>query len=706
MLVLLTALLLLLSYNLNNVSWFLNSPPPVVLIWLGAVLGAVLAFSRFSPFASLIYILLSGLLIGMQTSNGLLPGQGSLAGKTFWNFLDYVNLHLRLFYLQFTSDWQANFHGFLVIYLLFWLCGAWLTWSTLRLKRPLAGLIPAGLMLGYESSLRNKDINIMAIFALLLVLLAAAASFRERHDNWEKLKISTPWELGEWPFSALMIATLVGAIALSFPYVATNEGRQKISDMLKPEPLTVQVSSYKPYQFEKTEEQILIGIFDLQTLGTPPSRGTEAVMYLRVNDPPPQLNNNPDMEDAATPRYYLRNFIYTTYTGWGWETEKISPETTFETPTAGRRLLVQEIDILVKHSPGLFAVNLPIRSDPDTTLTVTTPDGSPLLTGRTSSYSVQSLVSDLQKNELENAGSEYPPLITQTYLQLPAELPELVSLLAEEITRTAATPLQKTLAVQDFLQQNYIYDLDTPPPAAGQDVVEYFLFHTKSGFCSYYASAMIVLLRSSGVPARLAVGYTAWQYDPLEEHYIVPASGAHAWVEVYFPGYGWVEFEPTPIHPLLNYVEDENLSLSETQESAKAIQKKDRLILVGLGVLIVIILLIVLLFWLPINWLPVFGGPSGSPAASLYQQMRNSLARAGLSAPASVTPNEFLQIAASRIGAFPVLETAVKQTTSLYVDTLFRPDPPDEQVLAEARQAWRASSKERRSFITQKYWKI
>ena len=168
--------------------------------------------------------------------------------------------------------------------------------------------------------------------------------------------------------------------------------------------------------------------------------------------------------------------------------------------------------------------------------------------GQVNSYTVESLISDLQNGELQKTGSEYPALILETYLQLPQDLPEMVTLLTGEVTRSAATPLEKVLAVQSFLRKEYLYDLDTPPAAPGQDVVEYFLFHEKRGYCSHFASAMVILLRSSGVPARLAAGYTAWQYDQNENRYAVPASGAHAWVEVYFPQYGWVEFE-TNTHP-------------------------------------------------------------------------------------------------------------------------------------------------------------
>ena len=388
LLLVLILLLVLLSINLDKVRWFSNNPPPTGLIWLGAVLGAVVAFSRFSNLSCQLYLLLSGLLAVLQTSHGLLSGMNDLAGMNFWSFSDSIRLHLHLFYLQFISGWQGSFHGYLVLCLLFWICGAWLVWATIRIKRPLAGIIPAACMLGYESNLKNHNLGTMAIFVFFAVLLASAASFREQHDDWEKRNISTPWELGDWPFSALVIAALAATFTLTIPYVATQEGRREISDFLKPEPQKIQISNYSVYQPETSGEQITITDFDLQDPGKPPSRSTAAVMLLRLNDPPP-VESGPEIWNDANQRYYLRSSLFTTYTGSGWKIEEVQEKPALEEAGPGRRLLVQEIEILVNHEGRLFAANLPISSGQGTYLSAATPDGSPLLSGQGNTYTVQ-----------------------------------------------------------------------------------------------------------------------------------------------------------------------------------------------------------------------------------------------------------------------------------------------------------------------------
>jgi hypothetical protein len=101
------------------------------------------------------------------------------------------------------------------------------------------------------------------------------------------------------------------------------------------------------------------------------------------------------------------------------------------------------------------------------------------------------------------------------------------------------------VALQNFLR-TYTYNtkIDAPPP--GRDAVDYFLFDSKQGYCTYYSSAMVVMLRALGIPAREAIGYAPGDYDSTTRQWVVRESASHAWPEVYFPNVGWLEFEPTP----------------------------------------------------------------------------------------------------------------------------------------------------------------
>jgi hypothetical protein len=87
-------------------------------------------------------------------------------------------------------------------------------------------------------------------------------------------------------------------------------------------------------------------------------------------------------------------------------------------------------------------------------------------------------------------------------------------------------------------------------------VADYFLFDLKKGYCDYYATSMIVLARTAGLPARMVIGYSSGIYNPLTAEYIVREANAHSWVEVYFTGVGWVEFEPTASQPPITLPED------------------------------------------------------------------------------------------------------------------------------------------------------
>ena len=125
------------------------------------------------------------------------------------------------------------------------------------------------------------------------------------------------------------------------------------------------------------------------------------------------------------------------------------------------------------------------------------------------------------------------------------------SSLATEVTRGAANEYDQVMALTTYLQRNFRYNLNLPPVPAGKDPVDWFLFDVKTGYCEQFATAETLMLRSLGIPARLATGYATGDYDPVLNQAIVREHDAHAWVEVWFPGHGWVPVDPTPgVSPL------------------------------------------------------------------------------------------------------------------------------------------------------------
>jgi transglutaminase-like putative cysteine protease len=160
-------------------------------------------------------------------------------------------------------------------------------------------------------------------------------------------------------------------------------------------------------------------------------------------------------------------------------------------------------------------------------------------------YSVVSYRPDFDPTLLRQAGGGYPPEITARYLQLP-NLSERVRNLAYRLTAPHDNTYDKVMALTNHLMTNYPYNFFPPPHPPGAEVVDTFLFEDREGMCEQYITALVVMARSLGIPARLAAGYGSGDYNPLTGYYEVRLSHAHSWAEVYFPKYGWVPFDPTP----------------------------------------------------------------------------------------------------------------------------------------------------------------
>jgi transglutaminase-like putative cysteine protease len=145
---------------------------------------------------------------------------------------------------------------------------------------------------------------------------------------------------------------------------------------------------------------------------------------------------------------------------------------------------------------------------------------------------------------LRKAGSDYPDIIRGLYLQLPLLDPR-VKPLAEEIAASSKNPYDKAANIERYLKTRYAYTLDLRGPKV-DDPLAYFLFSRRAGHCEYFAAAMTVMLRTLGIPSRYVSGFLPGEFNDLGGDYIIRASDAHTWVEAYFPGYGWITFDPTP----------------------------------------------------------------------------------------------------------------------------------------------------------------
>jgi hypothetical protein len=158
-------------------------------------------------------------------------------------------------------------------------------------------------------------------------------------------------------------------------------------------------------------------------------------------------------------------------------------------------------------------------------------------------YAAESLLPAVDSDELRLAPNTAPAGMEE-YLKLPP-LDIRVAKLAEEITATAPSNYEKASALEQYLSLHFGYTLELPRTLQ-QDPVANFLFERKKGHCEYFASSMAVMLRSLHIPSRIVTGFRGGEFNDLTGQYVVRASDAHSWVEAYFPGSGWISFDPTP----------------------------------------------------------------------------------------------------------------------------------------------------------------
>ena len=357
-------------------------------------------------------------------------------------------------------------------------------------------------------------------------------------------------------------------------------------------------------------------------------------------------------------------------------------------------------------------------------------------------YAGFSLLPPMDATKLRTASTQYSKEITSTYLQLPDVLDRRIPELARQATKYAKTPFDKALAIESFLRNRYTYTLNlTGKP--GDDPLAHFLFETRGGHCEYFASSMVIMLRTLGIPSREVNGFLPGEYNDLGGDYIVRASDAHSWVEVYFPGMDWQVFDPTPalaendvgfLTRLGQYADWAQLTWSEwvigydfghqvalaqnlqrssrdMSESMRAWYRRQQIngrrwmkswhnrisILIPL---VVLTFLIVLRFdalsamlrrmWLSWQLRSAKAARSNPHLASkLYGELLRMLARRGLTREVSQTPFEF----AAAVDA-PNLAPAVREFTQLYAHTRFGGAPCDatrlHQLLDQIRAMLRA----------------
>lgn len=270
---------------------------------------------------------------------------------------------------------------------------------------------------------------------------------------------------------------------------------------------------------------------------------------------PTSLPDTPLVEiKSALPRYW-RDSSYDTYDGIGWsqtraQRRQVGCDDDLRPPTPNAKRL----DISAKVLKGgvvkaLFVPLSPVRACAGEIAAAYDGEAqslslkNPLPTG--ARYTASSAVPKYSVEELRAAPAGVSAGIRSRYLQLPTGTLGRIRDLALSVTAGATNNFDKAKLIEAYLGRSgeFTYTLEPPPTPKGRDGVEFFLFDLKRGYCSYFSSAMAVMLRSIGVPARTVSGFAPGRWNPLTQSVILTVP--HAWVEVHIPGHGWVEFEPT-----------------------------------------------------------------------------------------------------------------------------------------------------------------
>ncbi len=310
---------------------------------------------------------------------------------------------------------------------------------------------------------------------------------------------------------------------------------------------------------------------------------------------PVHLGTRPVMDIRTDVGRYWRAAVFDEYTGTGWintQTDTVSlPANDPRLDTAQDLLRIdvtQTVQVFLPDQNILFGETQPIRF-PDLAIqaqylaqpaadasaggldTTFIRSSRPLRDG--DMYTVVSSVSIADPDSLRAAPTQYSDWMIKTFLQMPPYTPQRVRTLALEITRDATNPYDRAIAIQDYLRTHIQYNESVSAPPPGRDGVDYTLFDRREGYCNYYASAMAVLAREVGIPARVASGYALG--DNKDGVFHVIEANAHSWPELYFPNYGWIPFEPTASQPAIVWPTKPQVGASQTNPAPTS-SRRDR----------------------------------------------------------------------------------------------------------------------------------
>ena len=464
-----------------------------------------------------------------------------------------------------------------LINVLMWVTGAWLAWCVLRWRKPMLGLIPGAAAFATNVLNVPQDQNTPTLFMILLTLALLlwtnyTGSVVDASRASVKLTGDARWDF--WESGLVAMAALI-VLGILLPPLSTVDR-------------TLDVESGFFSSWAQLQERLSHPGFTSSRGGTGTTGFTDDV---RLSG---SLQRTRDVVftytlvgDYAGPRYFRGVNETTTFAGeWRYAgadgLKQIVPKNqTYLYGEDYERLAAAGVQVRVLHPPvqpnsdvlfypgQLYKVD---RVTMGTQAPLNSSQGSVLLYEIDRLSSVQPTTSAGLYNatveystagtaDLQGAGTEYPDWVRQ-YMTLPpngyrprAVLNEIRTLAQSIVDKAGArTPYDAAHAIETYLRdgQNFTYSLDARTPE-GRDPIEYFLFTSHKGYCEFFATSMGDMLRSLGIPVRLVNGFGPGNFDNQYNAFVVRGEDAHTWVEVYFPKFGWIPFEPTADPTNANY---------------------------------------------------------------------------------------------------------------------------------------------------------
>jgi transglutaminase-like putative cysteine protease len=519
----------------------------------GLLLGSVVAKRPLTTFRAWILISLYGVLISLISLANLWPTWTAL--QAGWSGLRSFWLQNGALFLDQAGSWfTAVFRGessqetvvfALGLAILSYFLIALFCWQVFRHYRPFSALLAIGLGLALNGYFSQVQIWWIGLFIGLTALLTAVMHYTALAQSWETHQVDYSDEVRlDLLIYATVIATFLIILALFLP----SFRMQQLVQRFQQQPVVQQTETWLERAFAGVESS-----------GQP--RGRDGVGGSGILPRAFLLGNAPELyetvvmtavvqSEANLAGLHWRALSYDVYTGQGWalseeRRQPVLANTPISLPEVKATTVVsQTVHWLEDARLARYTLGLPQQFNQDVDTIWRGQTDLVRVNGQEPTYTAVSQLSQATPAMLrETAVTDIPSTILARYTALPDKLPPRVYDLAQAVTNELANPYDQAVALEQFLRQ-YPYSLDIASPPNTMDPVDYFLFEQQSGYCDFYASAMVVMARAVDLPARLAIGYLAQPAKPNGEQ-VVYQIHSHSWAEIYFAGFGWVEFEPT-----------------------------------------------------------------------------------------------------------------------------------------------------------------